>query len=99
MPTELAAVHEFLNAKVLFGPGKAANAGGVAVSGLEQSQNALRLSWGREEVDQRLKTIMHDIHSKSVDHGQQKDYVNYVRGANISGFIKVADAMLAYGIV
>ena len=99
MPTELDGVHEFLNAKVLFAPGKASNAGGVAVSGLEQSQNALRLSWGREEVDEKLQTIMHDIHEKCVKQGQDGDFVNYVRGANIAGFIKVADAMLAYGIV
>lgn len=99
MPTELAGVHEFLNAKVLFAPGKASNAGGVAVSGLEQSQNALRLSWSREEVDEKLQTIMREIHEKCVQHGQDGDFVNYVRGANIAGFIKVADAMLAYGIV
>ncbi|MBC8354623.1 MAG: NADP-specific glutamate dehydrogenase [Planctomycetes bacterium] len=100
MPTELGAVHAFLNNKVLFGPAKAANAGGVAVSGLEQSQNALRLSWSREEVDQRLRTIMQDIHEKCISHGENGDgYVNYVRGANIAGFVKVADAMLAYGVV
>ncbi len=99
MPTELAGVHAFLDAKVLFGPAKAANAGGVAVSGLEQSQNALRLSWSREEVDTKLKSIMRDIHEKCVEHGQTNGFVNYVRGANIAGFIKVADAMLAYGIV
>jgi glutamate dehydrogenase (NADP+) len=84
----------------LFGPAKAANAGGVAVSGLEQSQNALRLSWSRAEVDQRLRTIMNDIHDKCINHGDSGDgYVNYVRGANIAGFLKVADAMLAYGAV
>ncbi|NND98573.1 MAG: NADP-specific glutamate dehydrogenase [Pirellulaceae bacterium] len=99
MPTELAGVHAFLDAKVLFGPAKAANAGGVAVSGLEQSQNALRLSWGREEVDSRLQTIMKDIHNKCVINGHSDDYVNYVDGANLAGFIKVADAMLAYGVV
>ena len=99
MPTELEGVHEFLKAKVLFGPAKAANAGGVAVSGLEQSQNALRLSWSREEVDSKLHEIMDDIHAKCVEHGQEEGYVNYVRGANIAGFLKVADAMLAYGIV
>ena len=99
MPTELAGAHAFLKAKVLYAPSKAANAGGVAVSGLEQSQNALRLSWSREEVDTRLKEIMNDIHSKCVDHGQDGDYVNYVQGSNIAGFIKVADAMLAYGAV
>lgn len=100
MPTELAGAHAFLEAKVLYGPSKAANAGGVAVSGLEQSQNALRLSWGREEVDAKLKTIMRDIHDKCVRYGREGDsFVNYVRGANIAGFIKVADAMLAYGVV
>jgi glutamate dehydrogenase (NADP+) len=99
MPTELAGAYEFLKAKVLYGPSKAANAGGVAVSGLEQSQNALRLSWSREEVDAKLKTIMRDIHGKCVKYGQQDGLVNYVQGSNIAGFIKVADAMLAYGIV
>ncbi len=99
MPANLDAVHEFLRAKVLFGPGKAANAGGVAVSGLEQSQNAQRLSWSREEVDQRLRTIMDEIHAKCVEHGEMNGYVNYVDGANLAGFIKVADAMLGYGAV
>ena len=99
MPTELAAAHKFLNAKILYGPAKAANAGGVAVSGLEQSQNALRLSWSRDEVDTKLHTIMKDIHQKCLEHGRQGDFVNYVDGANIAGFIKVADAMVAYGAV
>jgi glutamate dehydrogenase (NADP+) len=100
MPTELGGVHVFQNAGVLFGPAKAANAGGVAVSGLEQSQNALRLSWGRAEVDQRLQTIMHDIHARCVEFGRREDgTVDYVDGANIGGFVKVADAMLAYGVV
>jgi glutamate dehydrogenase (NADP+) len=100
MPTDLDAVHALLDHKVLFGPAKAANAGGVAVSGLEQSQNALRLSWDRDEVDQRLHTIMQHIHRKCIVHGENGDgYVNYVRGANIAGFVKVADAMLAYGVV
>ena len=100
MPTELEGVHAFLEANVLFGPAKAANAGGVAVSGLEQSQNALRLSWSRAEVDERLKTIMDDIHSKCIEHGIQPDgTINYVQGANLAGFVKVADAMLAYGAV
>ena len=100
MPTELAGVHEFVNAKILFGPAKAANAGGVAVSGLEQSQNSLRLSWSREEVDERLQTIMDDIHAKCVSFGTEPDgSVNYVRGANLAGFVKVADAMVAYGAV
>lgn len=99
MPTELAGVHAFQQARILYAPGKAANAGGVAVSGLEQSQNALRISWNHAEVDARLKTIMKEIHEKCVVHGQDGDVINYVRGANISGFVKVADAMLAYGIV
>ena len=100
MPTELAAVHLFQENGVLFGPAKAANAGGVAVSGLEQSQNSLRLSWSREEVDERLKKIMKDIHTKCLKYGDGGNgKVNYVKGANIGGFVKVADAMLAYGIV
>ena len=100
MPTELAAVHLFQEKNVLFGPAKAANAGGVAVSGLEQSQNSLRLSWSREEVDERLKKIMKDIHGKCQKYGSQADgKLDYVKGANIGGFVKVADAMLAYGIV
>lgn len=100
MPTELLGAHAFLDAKILYGPAKAANAGGVAVSGLEQSQNSLRLSWSREEVDSRLVTIMTNIHKKCLQHGKESDdFVNYVKGANIGGFIKVADAMLAYGAV
>ncbi len=101
MPTELDGVHAFRDAKVLFGPAKAANAGGVAVSGLEQSQNALRLSWSHEEVDTRLQTIMRDIHRSCVAQGQDTgdNYVDYVKGANLAGFIKVADAMVAYGVV
>jgi glutamate dehydrogenase (NADP+) len=99
MPTELESIHAFIEAGVLFAPAKAANAGGVAVSGLEQSQNALRLSWSREEVDGRLQTIMRDIHSQCLEHGETSGVVNYVRGANVAGFIKVANAMLAYGAV
>jgi glutamate dehydrogenase (NADP+) len=100
MPTELAAVHLFQENNLLFGPAKAANAGGVAVSGLEQSQNSLRLSWSREEVDERLKKIMKDIHGKCLRYGNTANgRVDYVTGANIGGFVKVADAMLAYGIV
>ena len=100
MPTELEGIHAFRKAKILFAPAKAANAGGVAVSGLEQSQNALRLSWSREEVDGRLQTIMQDIHERCVKHGDQGNgVIDYVAGANIAGFVKVADAMLAYGIV
>ena len=99
MPTTLEAIHAFVGAGILFAPAKAANAGGVAVSGLEQSQNALRLSWSRDEVDGRLQTIMRDIHAKCLEHGSGGEVVNYVRGANVAGFIKVADAMLAYGAV
>jgi glutamate dehydrogenase (NADP+) len=100
MPTDPGGISVFQEAGVLFGPGKAANAGGVAVSGLEQSQNALRLSWSRDEVDSRLQTIMHDIHKKCVAHGTDDEGpVNYVKGANVAGFIKVAEAMVAYGIV
>ena len=100
MPTELEGVHEFRRAKILFGPAKAANAGGVAVSGLEQSQNSLRLSWSREEVDAKLKEIMINIHQQCVEYGQSgKNHVDYVKGANLAGFVKVAESMLAYGIV
>ncbi|MCP4546958.1 MAG: NADP-specific glutamate dehydrogenase [bacterium] len=99
MPTEPEGVEVFLNAKILFGPGKAANAGGVATSGLEMSQNSMRLNWTREEVDAKLHQIMIDIHSACVKHGTDGDFVNYVKGANIAGFIKVADAMLDQGVV
>jgi glutamate dehydrogenase (NADP+) len=99
MPTSLEGAHAFLDAKVLYGPAKAANAGGVAVSGLEQSQNALRISWSAEEVDERLQGIMKSIHDKCVTYGNGgDDWVNYVKGANIAGFVKVADAMVAYGV-
>ncbi len=100
MPTTPEAVDIFLQGKVLFGPGKAANAGGVATSGLEMSQNAMHLHWTREEVDSRLHQIMKAIHSACVKHGKEAGgFVNYVRGANIAGFIKVADAMLDQGAV
>jgi glutamate dehydrogenase (NADP+) len=99
MPSTIEAINVFLDNKVLFGPAKAANAGGVAVSGLEQSQNAMRLSWKREEVDANLLEIMQSIHASCVEQGKDGDYVNYVRGANIAGFVKVADAMLAYGVL
>ena len=99
MPTTREGVDVFLDAKILFGPGKAANAGGVAVSGLEQSQNAIRYSWTRDQVDERLRTIMTDIHAKCVEYGTEDDFVNYVNGANVAGFVKVADAMLAYGVM
>ncbi len=99
MPSTPEAIAIFHEHKLLFAPGKAANAGGVAVSGLEMSQNSLRLSWTREEVDNRLHQIMKDIHSTCVKYGTEGDYVNYVEGANIGGFVKVADAMLAQGLV
>ena len=99
MPTTPEAVEVFKNAKILFAPGKASNAGGVATSGLEMSQNSLRMNWTREEVDTKLKTIMNDIHAQCVEHGKEGDFVNYVKGANIAGFLKVADAMLDQGIV
>jgi len=100
MPCTPEAVTLFLKHKILFGPGKAANAGGVATSGLEMSQNALRLNWTREEVEDRLKRIMSDIHTSCTTYGMQEDgYINYVQGANIAGFVKVADAMIAQGLV
>jgi glutamate dehydrogenase (NADP+) len=99
MPSTPEAVEVFLAAKILFAPGKASNAGGVATSGLEMSQNSLRMNWTREEVDSKLKTIMKDIHSQCVKHGKEGNFVNYVKGANIAGFLKVADAMLDQGIV
>ena len=99
MPTETDAVHEFINNKILFGPGKAANAGGVAVSGLEMSQNSMRISWTKEEVDKKLNQIMKDIHSQCTEHGTEGDFINYVKGANIAGFIKVADSMIDQGVV
>ncbi|MFL3044854.1 MAG: NADP-specific glutamate dehydrogenase [Candidatus Neomarinimicrobiota bacterium] len=99
MPSAPGAVDVFMENKILFGPGKAANAGGVAVSGLEMSQNNMRLSWTREEVDQRLQQIMKDIHEQCNTYGTEGDYVNYIKGANIGGFIKVADAMIDQGVV
>lgn len=99
MPSTPEAVEVFLNAKILFAPGKASNAGGVATSGLEMSQNSIRMNWTRKEVDNKLNTIMNDIHSQCVEHGKEGDYVNYVKGANIAGFLKVADAMLDQGVV
>lgn len=100
MPTTPEAIHALQKAKVLFSPGKASNAGGVATSGLEMSQNSLRLNWTREEVDEKLNRIMDDIHASCVEYGTEDDgYVNYVSGANIAGFVKVADAMLAQGVV
>lgn len=100
MPCTLDAVRVFDSARILYAPGKASNAGGVAVSGLEMSQNSLRISWSRDEVDSRLKQIMHQIHGACVKNGRMdKDFVDYTKGANISGFIKVADAMIAQGYV
>ena len=100
MPTTPEAVTVFQNAKILFAPGKASNAGGVATSGLEMSQNSLRLSWSSEEVDERLKGIMKNIHEACVKYGSDANgYVDYVKGANIAGFVKVADAMLGQGVV
>ena len=99
MPSTPQAIKVFHANKMLYAPGKASNAGGVAVSGLEMAQNSLRYSWTREEVDERLQTIMSDIHKSCVGYGQNGDHVNYEKGANIAGFVKVADAMLAQGVV
>ncbi|WP_461444383.1 NADP-specific glutamate dehydrogenase [Maribacter sp.] len=100
MPSTPEAIHEFQKAQILFAPGKASNAGGVATSGLEMSQNSLRISWTREEVDERLRDIMEDIHDSCIEYGKEKGgYCNYVKGANIAGFVKVADAMLAQGVI
>ncbi len=100
MPSTPEAITVFTHAKILFAPGKASNAGGVATSGLEMSQNSLRLSWTREEVDERLKRIMLDIHASCVKFGADGNgYIDYVKGANIAGFVKVAEAMLAQGVV
>ena len=99
MPTEAEAVDLFIDNKILFGPGKAANAGGVAVSGLEMSQNSMFASWSREEVDLKLQNIMKNIHTQCVMHGEEDNYINYIKGANIAGFIKVADSMLDQGVV
>ncbi|MDT8392852.1 MAG: NADP-specific glutamate dehydrogenase [Bacteroidales bacterium] len=100
MPSTPEAIEVYQNAKIMYGPGKAANAGGVAVSGLEMSQNSLRLSWTREEVNARLQQIMKDIHATCVKYGPKEgDYIDYVTGANIGGFVKVADAMMAQGYV
>ena len=101
MPTDLEGAHVFKKAQILFAPGKAANAGGVAVSGLEMSQNSARISWKEAELQQLLKDIMSGIHERCAEHGGRagSDHIDYVRGANIAGFKKVADAMLAYGVV
>ena len=99
MPCTIKAISEFKLNKIFYAPGKASNAGGVAVSGLEMAQNSLRYSWSREEVDEKLKQIMINIHRSCLEYGKEKDYINYGKGANISSFIKVADAMLAQGVV
>ncbi|WP_338732441.1 NADP-specific glutamate dehydrogenase [Mangrovimonas cancribranchiae] len=100
MPSTKGAIEVFHNAKIFFAPGKASNAGGVATSGLEMTQNSLRFNWTREEVDKKLQEIMEDIHKSCIDFGTEEDgYVNYVKGANIAGFVKVADAMLAQGVI
>ena len=99
MPTTKDAIEAIHKAKIIFSPGKASNAGGVAVSGLEMTQNSIRLSWQREELEGRLKTIMHDIHQQCVNYGTEKDHVDYIKGANIAGFVKVAEAMVAYGVI
>ena len=100
MPSTPEAIEIFHENKIMFGPGKAVNAGGVATSGLEMSQNSLRLNWTREEVDGKLKDIMTNIHDSCIKYGKDDDgYIDYVKGANIAGFVKVADAMLAQGVV
>ena len=99
MPTTKDAIEALHKAKIIFSPGKASNAGGVAVSGLEMTQNSIRMAWQSDELEERLKTIMRDIHSQCVNYGTEKDHVDYVRGANTAGFVKVADAMLAYGVI
>jgi len=99
MPTTPEGVEVFQKAKILYAPGKAANAGGVATSGLEMTQNSMRLSWSRAEVDKKLSEIMTAIHEQCVKYGKEGNYVNYVNGANIAGFVKVADAMIDQGLV
>ena len=99
MPSDPAAINIFQNSGILFGPGKAANAGGVAVSGLEMSQNSMRIKWTSAEVDKKLFDIMHSIHDACVHYGKQDKNIDYIKGANIAGFIKVADAMIDQGVV
>ena len=100
MPSTKGAVDFFIKSKILYAPGKASNAGGVATSGLEMTQNSLRYNWSREEVDEKLREIMLSIHNSCIEHGKQKNgYINYVKGANIAGFVKVADAMIAQGVI
>jgi glutamate dehydrogenase (NADP+) len=99
MPCTAEAIELFQKNRIMFAPGKAANAGGVSTSGLEMSQNAMKLNWSREEVDQRLQQIMKNIHAACLKHGQTDNYIDYVKGANIAGFLKVARAMLDQGVV
>jgi glutamate dehydrogenase (NADP+) len=99
MPTEQQGIDAFIESKILFAPSKAANAGGVAVSGLEMSQNSARISWDEEELQKLLKSIMLSIHDSCVEYGSEGEHINYLKGANVAGFIKVADAMIAYGVV
>ena len=101
MPTELAGVHIFKKAKIAYAPAKAANAGGVAVSGLEMSQNSAKITWKEDELQKLLRDTMEGIHTRCVEYGDVagSDHIDYVKGANLAGFVKVADAMLAYGVV
>ncbi len=100
MPSTPDAIREFQKARILYAPGKAANAGGVSVSGLEMAQNSQKLSWSAEEVDRKLQDIMTEIHKQCVKYGTEEDgYINYVRGANVAGFMKVARAMMAQGVL
>ncbi len=99
MPTRTDAVELIQKAKKLFAPGKASNAGGVAVSGLEMTQNRIRMNWSREKLERNLKEIIRKIHDQCLKHGQEKGYINYVKGANIGGFVKVSEAMLDYGLI
>ena len=99
MPCSPQAISVFQKAKILYAPGKASNAGGVATSALEMSQNSLRMYWSSEEVDQKLQNIMFKIHESCVEHGRKGDYVDYVKGANISAFFKIADSMIDQGLV
>lgn len=99
MPTMKEGIDILQAARVLYAPGKAANAGGVAVSGLEMSQNSMRLAWSREDLNERLRKIMRDIHARCVRYGSDGDRVDYLKGANIAGFVKVAEAVRSYGIL
>ena len=99
MPTTIEGVEVFLGIKILFGPGKAANAGGVSTSGLEMTQNSMRISWTRDEVDEKLHGIMKAIHAQCLNYGKEGNFTNYVRGANVAGFIKVANAMMDQGLI